>query len=219
VARKSAKGVSFERHICAREQILGNVSFDEDARGVFVQFNELHATEKLVKELARILHWAAVFGPVWSDEKLIRQEAMRAFNASCELIDALASIGMLAPRHFQRLDDPFQIFDVLASLRDVLDELAGLSKRPIAKGPNSGMATDMMLWLIIKIYEKAGGRARGSWADPECTRLDGPFFRFLEAVWKVLPSDVRPKTAEAFKRRAKAYISRGIPDPVQNRPF
>ncbi|CCB65247.1 protein of unknown function [Hyphomicrobium sp. MC1] len=58
---------------------------------------------------------------------------------------------------------------------------------------------------LLLLYQRAGGQLRGSWgADRET--LDGPMFRFLRAVYPVLPSEFKPKSANELCNRCRLLL-------------
>jgi hypothetical protein len=66
--------------------------------------------------------------------------------------------------------------------------------------------TDYLLILLAEAYDQAGGNVAVSWANPQKSKVGGPFARFLYVVWEALPPASRPRTQETFARRAKEIL-------------
>lgn len=135
----------------------------------------------------------------------IRTEADRAHKAVGELLSAIEALESLLLEEKRLSKDDFE---ALLRIEAYSNQLAtATSGWPIKTGPNRGPIYDHLIDGLAVIFEEAGGRPGGSWGNPECTMLDGPFNRFLDRVWNVMPRKSKPTSSEAFKRRAKKRLA------------
>lgn len=169
---------------------IDGISFDKDR----------HA------ELANLLEVVANCGEAAANQKTwIRTEVNRAHQAATELVSAIDALDMMIREQFRLASsDREAILRIHSYTQRIFQRL---SSEPTRKGPNKGALFDYLIDGLVVIYEKAGGRPGGSWGNPECTILDGPFYRFVGRVWESLPQHARPRTSEALKRRAKKRLS------------